>query len=160
MKASLVATSDNADSAPRQWNSRLPIPWTTSSSSGMVCKPACLRRINRTRQLTQSFQELEEIVSAQCQSHELIDNALRSYLTFTTNYKGSPPSYPTIIEESSIDRWHGQENTYIRNMILAAAAIGSLSPLSLLRIRTMCDSRSSAACSRYVRYSKHTTHSY
>ncbi|KAF6219369.1 hypothetical protein HO133_005195 [Letharia lupina] len=36
----------------------------------------------------QFWDELEEIVSAQCQSHELIDNALRSYLTFVTNYKG------------------------------------------------------------------------
>ncbi|CAD6571718.1 MAG: hypothetical protein ASARMPREDX12_004663 [Alectoria sarmentosa] len=36
----------------------------------------------------QFWDELEEIVSAQCQSHELIDNALRSYLTFVTSYKG------------------------------------------------------------------------
>ena len=32
--------------------------------------------------------ELDEIVSVQCQEHEFIDNALRSYLAFTTNYKG------------------------------------------------------------------------
>ncbi|KAK0516881.1 hypothetical protein JMJ35_000036 [Cladonia borealis] len=36
----------------------------------------------------QFWDELDDIVSAQCQSHELIDNTLRSYLTFTTNYKG------------------------------------------------------------------------
>lgn len=36
----------------------------------------------------QFWDELEEIVSAPCQSHELIDNALRSYLNFVTNYKG------------------------------------------------------------------------
>ncbi|CAF9907485.1 hypothetical protein IMSHALPRED_005543 [Imshaugia aleurites] len=36
----------------------------------------------------QFWDELEEIVSIQCQSHELIDNALRSYLNFVTNYKG------------------------------------------------------------------------
>ncbi|KAL9131910.1 MAG: hypothetical protein Q9217_000270 [Psora testacea] len=35
----------------------------------------------------QFWDELEDIVSVQCQSHELIDNALRSYLAFTTNYK-------------------------------------------------------------------------
>ena len=32
--------------------------------------------------------ELDDIVSAQCESHELIDNALRTYLNFTTKYKG------------------------------------------------------------------------
>lgn len=31
--------------------------------------------------------ELDDIVSAQCPSHQLIDNALRSYLHFTTNFK-------------------------------------------------------------------------
>jgi len=31
--------------------------------------------------------ELDEIVSAKCPSHELIDNALRSYLQFTTKFK-------------------------------------------------------------------------
>ncbi|KZF21937.1 hypothetical protein L228DRAFT_262045 [Xylona heveae TC161] len=35
----------------------------------------------------QFWDELDEIVSAHCQSHALIDNALRSYLSFTTNYK-------------------------------------------------------------------------
>ncbi|KAL6721148.1 pre-rRNA processing [Lecanora helva] len=36
----------------------------------------------------QFWDELDEIVSAECCSHQLIDNALRSYLTFTTDYKG------------------------------------------------------------------------
>ncbi|QDS71375.1 hypothetical protein FKW77_002657 [Venturia effusa] len=36
----------------------------------------------------QFWLELEDILSAQCQSHESIDNALRSYLAFTTNFKG------------------------------------------------------------------------
>jgi len=31
--------------------------------------------------------ELEEIVSAKCETHQLIDNALRSYLHFATNFK-------------------------------------------------------------------------
>lgn len=31
--------------------------------------------------------ELEDIVSAPCPSHQLIDNVLRSYLHFTTNFK-------------------------------------------------------------------------
>ncbi|KAG7009038.1 cell surface mannoprotein [Physcia stellaris] len=35
----------------------------------------------------QFWDELDEIVSAHCETHELIDNALRSYLNFTTNYK-------------------------------------------------------------------------
>lgn len=33
--------------------------------------------------------ELDDIVSVQCETHELIDNALRSYLRFTTTYRGS-----------------------------------------------------------------------
>src|ERR1700712_126056 len=32
--------------------------------------------------------ELEEILAAPCDSHEAIDNSLRSYLAFTTNFKG------------------------------------------------------------------------
>lgn len=31
--------------------------------------------------------ELEDIVSVDCQAHQLIDNALRSYLRFTTNFR-------------------------------------------------------------------------
>src|SRR5690625_993440 len=38
--------------------------------------------------------ELEEIVSAECESHAVIDNTLRSYLSFTTNHKGR--IYPTL----------------------------------------------------------------
>ncbi|KAH8661364.1 hypothetical protein BGZ60DRAFT_412961 [Tricladium varicosporioides] len=35
----------------------------------------------------QFWDELDDIVSAKCESHQLIDNALRSYLHFTTNFK-------------------------------------------------------------------------
>ena len=35
----------------------------------------------------QFWAELEDILSAQCPSHQLIDNALRRYLHFTTTYK-------------------------------------------------------------------------
>ena len=41
-----------------------------------------------SRRMLTPIQELDEIVSVQCQEHELIDNALRSYLAFTANYKG------------------------------------------------------------------------
>jgi hypothetical protein len=36
---------------------------------------------------TQFWRELDDIVAAQCSSHQLIDNTLRSYLHFTTNFK-------------------------------------------------------------------------
>ncbi|KAL8928557.1 MAG: hypothetical protein Q9208_001791 [Pyrenodesmia sp. 3 TL-2023] len=36
----------------------------------------------------QFWDELDDIVSAQCQTHGLIDDALRSYITFVTTYKG------------------------------------------------------------------------
>ncbi|KAG9231433.1 hypothetical protein BJ875DRAFT_517054 [Amylocarpus encephaloides] len=35
----------------------------------------------------QFWDELDDIVTAQCPSHQLIDNALRSYLHFTTNFR-------------------------------------------------------------------------
>ncbi|KAJ8063819.1 hypothetical protein OCU04_007678 [Sclerotinia nivalis] len=35
----------------------------------------------------QFWDEIDDIVSAKCASHQLIDNALRSYLQFTTNFK-------------------------------------------------------------------------
>ncbi|KAH8791500.1 hypothetical protein BGZ57DRAFT_752355 [Hyaloscypha finlandica] len=35
----------------------------------------------------QFWDELDDIVSAKCPSHQLIDNALRTYLHFTTNFK-------------------------------------------------------------------------
>ena len=36
---------------------------------------------------SQFWSELDDIVSAKCPSHQLIDNALRSYLHFTANFK-------------------------------------------------------------------------
>ncbi|KAL8693161.1 MAG: hypothetical protein Q9218_001943, partial [Villophora microphyllina] len=65
-------------------------------------------------------EELDDIVSAQCQTHGLIDDALRSYLAFTANYRdclqslgGSKPGRPfqphTLIEfnqEDSPDTLH------------------------------------------------------
>jgi len=36
----------------------------------------------------QFWDELEDILSAACSTHEAIDNALRSYLAFTTNFRG------------------------------------------------------------------------
>ncbi|KAF1949789.1 hypothetical protein CC80DRAFT_253106 [Byssothecium circinans] len=36
---------------------------------------------------TQFWDELDDIVSTRCQEHEIIDNALRSYLNVTTSYK-------------------------------------------------------------------------
>jgi hypothetical protein len=36
---------------------------------------------------TQFWRELDDIVAVECSSHQLIDNTLRSYLHFTTNFK-------------------------------------------------------------------------
>lgn len=36
---------------------------------------------------SQFWRELDDIVAAKCSSHQLIDNTLRSYLRFTTNFK-------------------------------------------------------------------------
>ncbi|KAL8862579.1 MAG: hypothetical protein Q9178_001077 [Gyalolechia marmorata] len=43
----------------------------------------------------QFWDELDDIVAAQCQSHGLIDDALRSYFTFISNYKGMNSSQNT-----------------------------------------------------------------
>ena len=47
--------------------------------------------------------ELDDIVSVHCRSHASIDNALRAYLSFGTNYKGG--GCPKWVEE----RWTGWE---------------------------------------------------
>ena len=57
------------------------------SNFGMVCKPAPLD-VAGLSFTDVCFSELDDIVSAHCETHELIDNTLRSYLHFTTNYRG------------------------------------------------------------------------
>jgi hypothetical protein len=52
---------------------------------------ACDPTIARIWKLTRTT-ELEDIVSTRCQEDELIDNALRAYLSVTTTYKGSTSS--------------------------------------------------------------------
>lgn len=47
--------------------------------------------------------ELDEIVSTQCDSEDRIDNALRSYLNFTTKYKGPSHTYLPGISKSHTD---------------------------------------------------------
>lgn len=51
--------------------------------------------------------ELHEIVSAECESHAVIDNTLRAYLSFTARYKGpdyfSPPLFYTWNMQQSYD---------------------------------------------------------
>ena len=77
-------TSSDAE----RWSLRSHTLWRTSSNSGTVCKPLTVR-IDRGSKRTEDYLELEDIVSAECGTHEeLIDNALRAYLSFTANYKG------------------------------------------------------------------------
>jgi hypothetical protein len=49
--------------------------------------------------------ELDDIVATRCQvqDHEVIDNALRSYLNVTTSYKCMPPA-PRCLRARSVDR--------------------------------------------------------
>jgi hypothetical protein len=49
-------------------------------------KSTCNPHQRRPRELI-SDTELDDIVSTRCQSHESIDNSLRSFLNVTTNYK-------------------------------------------------------------------------
>jgi len=48
---------------------------------------ACRPRV-QLRNESNCFAELDDIISADTKTHELIDNALRSYLRFTANFKG------------------------------------------------------------------------
>lgn len=45
----------------------------------------------RGRNAANARAELDDIVTTRCQEHEIIDNALRSYLNVTTNYKCTAP---------------------------------------------------------------------
>lgn len=81
-----------------------------------------------------------------CQSHGLIDNALRSYLTFTTNYKGKMWSGIAGFELEILKK--DQENTYEANMTSRAAPTSSWSLRSLQRIRTMFEGRLHAVSCR------------
>lgn len=47
--------------------------------------------------------ELDEIVSAQCQTHDTIDNSLRAYLSFTSNYKGWHGQFEVVEESMETD---------------------------------------------------------
>jgi hypothetical protein len=49
--------------------------------------------------LTWRMAELEEIVLLPCETHELIDNALRTYLHFTTNFKEEYLQTPAELEQ-------------------------------------------------------------
>ena len=53
----------------------------------MVCKPAPPDIMFLPLTDVASL-ELDEIVSAHCETHEFIDSTLRSYLSFTARYKG------------------------------------------------------------------------
>ncbi|KAK2768685.1 hypothetical protein FQN54_000541 [Arachnomyces sp. PD_36] len=54
-----------------------------------------------------ALSELEEIVSADCESHAVIDSTLRSYLSFTTNYKGR--TYKLTMGWGNVDEYLNSE---------------------------------------------------
>lgn len=108
-----------------------------SSSSGTVCKPASTNK-PLDHCTDKPRPELDDIVSAHCQSHDLIDNALRSYLTFTTQYKGNcgPSTAPPLVLTNLY-----QASTYIVKMKLLAAPTSFWHPLYSMRTETMSAGR-------------------
>jgi hypothetical protein len=70
----------------------------------------------------QFWAELEDIISAQCPSHQLIDNALRSYLHFTTTYKNEylPSEYEVArcIQKLLQSKLFDENKDYVRIQIV------------------------------------------
>ncbi|KAG8529283.1 uncharacterized protein KY384_005918 [Bacidia gigantensis] len=64
----------------------LPVPWALIEELGSERMEFEVSYSLENEQ--QFWDELDDILSVQCEEHELIDNVLRSYLTFTTNFKG------------------------------------------------------------------------
>lgn len=61
---------------------------TTKSNSGKVCTSVASNLCGEDAPNLSSWSsELHDIVSTKCPTHQLIDNTLRSYLHFTTNFK-------------------------------------------------------------------------
>jgi hypothetical protein len=94
--------------------------------------------------------ELEDIVNAPCESHELIDDALRSFLAFTANFK-SRGAFTWNSQLSMANGW--KNNTYNRIMILRDAVTGCWTPSCSRRIRTMSAANFYTVCSRCVKKS-------
>ena len=97
--------------------------------------------------LTKVPAELDDIVSTHCPSHALIDNALRAYLSFTTNYKG--PHVPAIPAGSPEMLNNTQESISKPNTTLHGALTSFWSLHYLPRKRTMSGGKSSIAFFRY-----------
>ena len=118
------------------------------SSSGRVCKPALVKCVALTSCANIAFSELDDIVSVHCQSHELIDNALRSYLAFTSEYKCLYQQRNTT-DQRRADA--AQRNTSRPNMISRAAPLDFWSPNCSMHKRTMFACRWSAVFCRYYK---------
>lgn len=115
---------------------------TMSSNFGMVCKPAPRTALNDQVLTELLIQELDDIVSKQCQTHGLIDDALRSYFTFTTNYKGLVPTNTDQELPYGLEILQG--NTFTPNMTSHAAPSSFSSRSSSLHTRTMSAGRLSS----------------
>lgn len=64
----------------------------TSNNFGMVRSTSAHSRLPGLR--TNLGIELDEIVSAHCETQNLIDGALKSYLTFTSSFTGMLACFP------------------------------------------------------------------
>ena len=94
---------------------------------------------------TDEVLELDDIVSARCESHELIDNTLRSYLSFTSKYKGSQPR----VSRRCTMAYPQQANTSPQTMMWRAVHSSFSSRLCSRRMRTTCADNSSMDFFRY-----------
>ena len=65
----------------------------------LLSKPGAQRYVTEDLTDRRNFTEIDDILSTPSQTHESIDNALRAFIGFTTNFKGTatplpPPNIP------------------------------------------------------------------
>lgn len=92
--------------------------------------------------------ELQAIVSKHCDSEDAIDDALREYLSLTTQHKGdtllsTSPSAPASTNDAM-----RLQMTFSPKMTSHAARISSSFPIYLPRMPIMCAGRSSTVSCR------------
>jgi hypothetical protein len=149
--------------SPRFWSPRFRSP----SSSGMVsCSPvhedwAPTRTSRRSHANTYwPPAELQEIVSKPCESEDSIDDALREYLSFSTQYKGdtSPSPYHAAIvpcrdglrKNKRLTRWRiGSDEFLSADYDISRCSYNSSCRVSLPLTRIMSGGRLSTVSCRY-----------
>lgn len=142
------------------WRLRCRITSRTSSSSGTV-SAHCLDGPRHGCVLTRcaTTTELDDIVSTRCQphDHEIIDNALRSFLNVTTSYQGTRSGlrmWMLLCRRSAADC--DQPSTCRTATASPDASPACCRASSSPSTRPMCAGRSYIVCCRYAENANRT----